>query len=241
MRINKVALKLISIAAILVLFAIPFSSYVIKTADPFKASKQDIDNTSINGYYNQSFNWNDCYGGFECASFKVPIDYNNLELGEFDIAVMKHVAATAIGNLIVNPGGPGGSGIDYVYSYASAFTSELIGSFNIIGFDPRGVGRSAPIDCLSDAETDEAYASIAYAQNDAELADFDAESRSFAEKCKSENKFLEFYSTANAARDMDILRKLLGDEKLNYLGKSYGTYMGTLYAKIFPKKLGALF
>ena len=151
---------------------------------------------------------------------------------------MKHQAPNAIGNLVVNPGGPGGSGVDYAYSYESAFTSAIQESFNIVGFDPRGVGRSTPIECLSDAETDEAYAASAYPENEAEIAQMRQESKAFAESCSKENKYLKFYSTANAARDMDILRALLGDAKLNFLGKSYGTYLGTLYAKLFPEKVG---
>lgn len=238
MRINKVAIKFLALAAALILFALPLSNLVIKSADPFKPSKVEIDSTSIAGYYNQNFNWNDCYGGFLCATYKVPIDYRNLDLGEFDIAVMKHEAPNAIGNLVVNPGGPGGSGIDYVYSYASAFTDTIQDSFNIVGFDPRGVGRSSPIECLSGAETDQAYSAGAYPENDSEIAQMREESKAFAESCSEENKYLEFYSTANAARDMDILRALLADAKLNFLGKSYGTYLGTLYAKFFPDKVG---
>ncbi len=238
MRINKVTLKFLSIASVLILLAIPFSSYVIKSANPFKPSSGKINATSISAYYGQNFKWNNCYGGFKCATFKVPIDYSNLELGEFDIAVMKHEASGAVGNLVVNPGGPGGSGIDYVYSYESAFTKAVNESFNIVGFDPRGVGRSAPIDCLSNSETDQAYASNSYPENGAEMAKLQADSQAFAKKCMAENKYLAFYSTANAARDMDILRELLGDTKLNFLGKSYGTYLGTLYAKNFPDRVG---
>jgi pimeloyl-ACP methyl ester carboxylesterase len=237
-RINKVTLRVIALSAVLVLLALPLSNLVVKSSDPFKPSKVKIDASSISGYYIQNFNWNDCYGGFLCATFKVPIDYDNLELGEFDIAVMKHQAPNAIGNLVVNPGGPGGSGVDYAYSYESAFTSAIQESFNIVGFDPRGVGRSTPIECLSDAETDEAYAASAYPENEAEIAQMRQESKAFAESCSKENKYLKFYSTANAARDMDILRALLGDAKLNFLGKSYGTYLGTLYAKLFPEKVG---
>lgn len=238
MRINKVTSKYLAVSIILVLLALSLANTAFRSSDPFKPSNQKIDRTSIDGYYKQSFNWLECYGGFECATFKVPIDYQDLELGEFDIAVMKHNAENAMGNLVVNPGGPGGSGIDYAYSYESAFTTAINESLNIVGFDPRGVGRSAPIDCLTDEETDAAYESSAYPANDAELAQLREESKAFAAQCSQENKYLAFYSTANAARDMDILRALLGDEKLNFLGKSYGTYLGTLYAKLFPNKVG---
>ena len=119
MRINKVTLKAVSIFAVLVIVAIPLSNLIINSADPFKPSNQKIDSSSLVNYYKQSLNWQDCFGGFKCATYKVPRDYSNLDAGEFDIAVMKHEAAGAIGNLVVNPGGPGGSGVDYAYSYES--------------------------------------------------------------------------------------------------------------------------
>ena len=238
MRINKVTLKAISIFAVLAIIAIPLSNLIIKSADPFKPSDKKIDSSSLENYYKQSINWQDCYGGFKCATYKVPRDYNNLDSGEFDIAVMKHQAESALGNLVVNPGGPGGSGVDYAYSYETAFTKAVYESFNIVGFDPRGVGRSSAIDCLTNDETDAAYAATSYPENEADLAQMQAENQNFAKKCKSNNEALQFYSTANAARDMDILRELLGDKELNFLGKSYGTYLGTLYAKFFPDKVG---
>ena len=148
MRINKVTLKLLSVSVIALLLAVTLANLFNQSNDPFKPGRQKLSPASIAGYYNQNFNWLDCYGGFKCATYKVPIDYENIELGEFDIAVMKHEAPNAIGNLVVNPGGPGGSGIDYAYSYADAFTQSVNEKFNIVGFDPRGVGRSAPIDCL---------------------------------------------------------------------------------------------
>jgi hypothetical protein len=136
-RINKVTLKFISIFAILVIIAIPVSNLIIRSAEPFKPSKQKIDTRSLINYYKQSINWQDCYGGFKCATFKVPRDYSNLNLGEFDIAVMKHETPGALGNLVVNPGGPGGSGVDYAYSFETAFTKAVYEKFNIVGFDPR--------------------------------------------------------------------------------------------------------
>lgn len=240
MRINKVALKLLSIGAVLALVAAPLANLIKRQSDPFKPSVSKIDRTSISGYYNQKINWNDCFGGFKCATYRVPIDYGNIKLGEFDIAVMKHLAPNSVGNLIINPGGPGGSGVDYTYSYSEVLTKKVVNNFNIVGFDPRGVARSAPIECLSDKETDESYSSNSYPETKAEFAQLRLESAEFAKSCSEKNKYLKFYSTANAARDMDILRALLGDKKLMFLGKSYGTYLGTLYAKLFPDKVGRL-
>ena len=218
MRINKVTLKVLSIFAVLAIVAIPLSNLIIKSADPFKPSAQKIDSSSLVNYYQQSINWQDCYGGFKCATYKVPRDYSNLNAGEFDIAVMKHEATGAVGNLVVNPGGPGGSGIDYVYSYESAFTKAINESFNIVGFDPRGVGRSAPIDCLSNSETDQAYASNSYPDNAAEMAKLQADSQAFAKKCKAENKYLAYYSTANATANWTI----------NFRGSSTATLANVL-------------
>jgi pimeloyl-ACP methyl ester carboxylesterase len=173
----------------------------------------------------------------------VPIDYADLTVGTFELSVLRYKAQdqkNRIGSLIVNPGGPGGSGVDYAYNAEFIFDPDVLDRFDIVGFDPRGVDRSEPIKCLNDAETDASYAADAKPDNDAELAAAIADAKDFIDKCQSANKYLNHYSTAEAARDMDILRAALGDEKLNYLGKSYGTYLGTLYAQFFPDKVGRM-
>ena len=242
MRINKVTLRVLAVLGILILLAIPVtnfvSNFISRTNDPFVAPKSQVTTNSIESFYNQELNWRSCYDQFQCSSFSVPIDYQNPKLGKFKIAVMRHLAPNALGNLVINPGGPGGSGVDYVYAYKEAFTSTIRDNFNLIGFDPRGVSRSSPIKCLTNAQTDQSYAESSYPENDSELAKIKSDSEAYAKNCLKNNKYLAYYGTVNAARDMDILRQLLGDGKLNYLGKSYGTYMGTLYAKLFPNKVG---
>jgi pimeloyl-ACP methyl ester carboxylesterase len=237
-RINKVTSKFWVISVVLVLVAASLTGLIFRATDPFKAPAKVVAAKSISDFYEQELDWRNCYGKFECTKFQVPIDYENLELGTFDIAVLKRATSSAIGNLVINPGGPGGSGVDYAYSYEQVFTPEIIKNFNIVGFDPRGVSRSAPIECLSDSQTDDAYAASAYPESDAELEKLRQESAQYAKSCINENRNLKFYGTANAARDMDILRALLGDQKLNFLGKSYGTYLATLYAQLFPEKVG---
>ena len=194
-------------------------------------------------YENQKLDWSTCYDNFECTDLRVPIDYADLKVGTFKISVLRYKARyqkNRIGSLIVNPGGPGGSGVDYAYNAEFIFDPEVLDRFDIVGFDPRGVDRSAPIKCLNDAEADASYAADAKPDNEAELTAAMADAKDFIDKCQSANKYLSHYSTAEAARDMDILRAALGDKKLNYLGKSYGTYLGTLYAQFFPDKVGRM-
>ena len=194
-------------------------------------------------YESQKLDWSTCYEDFECTDLLVPIDYADLTVGTFKLSVLRYKAQdqkNRIGSLIVNPGGPGGSGVDYAYNAEYIFDPDVLDRFDIVGFDPRGVDRSAPIKCLNDEETDASYAADAKPDNDAELAEAMADAKDFIDKCQSANKYLTHYSTAESARDMDILRAALGDKKLNYLGKSYGTYLGTLYAQFFPDKVGRM-
>jgi pimeloyl-ACP methyl ester carboxylesterase len=128
--------------------------------------------------------------------------------------------------------------VDYAYNAEYIFDPELTDRYDIVGFDPRGVARSVPITCFNDAETDANYAADSKPDNATEFREAVSESKKFIEKCQKKNEHLTSFSTANAARDMDILRAALGEEKLNYLGKSYGTYMGALYATLFPNNIG---
>jgi pimeloyl-ACP methyl ester carboxylesterase len=197
--------------------------------------------SSLDDYYSQSAKWDTCYDTFECLTYDVPIDYSDLNVGTFQISALRYPAQdrkNRIGSLIVNPGGPGASGVDYAYNAEYIFDPDLTDRYDIVGFDPRGVSRSAPITCFNDQETDANYASDSKPDNSAEFKAAVAESKKFIQKCFNKNQHLESFSTANAARDMDILRALVGDKKLNYMGKSYGTYMGALYATLFPNNIG---
>jgi pimeloyl-ACP methyl ester carboxylesterase len=194
-------------------------------------------------YENQKLDWENCYDDFECTDLLVPINYADLSVGTFELSVLRYKAQdpkNRIGSLIVNPGGPGGSGVDYAYNAEYIFDPDVLDRFDIVGFDPRGVDRSAPINCFNDAETDASYAADAKPDNEDELTAAMADAKDFIDKCQSSNEYLTHYSTAESARDMDILRAALGDNKLNYLGKSYGTYLGTLYAQFFPDKVGRM-
>jgi len=209
------------------------------------ASKVAIEKplSDLAAYENQILDWSTCYDDFDCTDLRVPINYADLTVGTFKIAVLRYKAqdqAKRIGSLIVNPGGPGGSGVDYAYNAEYVFDPDVLDRYDIVGFDPRGVNRSAPIECLTDEETDASYASDAKPDTQEELDKALADSQDFINKCQDANEFLNHYSTAEAARDMDILRAALGDKKLNFFGKSYGTYLGTLYAQFFPEKVGRM-
>jgi pimeloyl-ACP methyl ester carboxylesterase len=223
--------KIAALATALALVALSFTAYT--------QSQPDYPKT-LAGYYAQEINWQSCNQDFKCATLAVPIDYTKLSAGTFEIALLKYEARTSkkLGSLIVNPGGPGGSGVDYAYAAEYIFSPAILDRYDIVGFDPRGVSRSAPIRCLNDKELDANNNSDSKPDNEKEFQQILTDTKKYVEICKDKNKHLTSYSTANVARDMDILREALGDKQLNYMGKSYGTYLGTLYAHFFPEKIG---
>ena len=198
--------------------------------------------TNLAAYYAQQLQWQSCYENYQCADLLVPIDYTELKTGTFTISVLKYptTGEKKLGSLIVNPGGPGGSGVDYAYAAGYLFSPAILNAYDIVGFDPRGVSRSEPIVCVSDKELDANYASDSKPDNEQEFTRTLIESKKFIQQCEEKNKYLTSFSTANAARDMDILRQAVGDKQLNYMGKSYGTFLGTLYAQFFPDKVGRM-
>ena len=197
--------------------------------------------SSLAQYQSQELKWRDCYGNYQCSNLLVPINYADLSVGAFSLALLRYQALDQdrrIGSLVVNPGGPGASGVTYAYNAENIVSNEILERFDIVGFDPRGVGDSAAIKCLNDSETDASFASDSKPDNETEFALFISDVRDYFAKCAENTKYLNDYSTLNSARDLEILRLVLGDQKLNYLGKSYGTYLGTLYAELFPESVG---
>ena len=202
--------------------------------------------TNLESFYSQELVWKDCKDDkkFQCAEIQVPVDYQNPGEASLTLALKKLPAkqsSNKVGSLLINPGGPGGSGTDYVTYAEDAFGKRLMDSFDIIGFDPRGVALSTPLDCLTDQEVDEFIAFDGTPDNDEELKASLEISINLANSCESiANNLIAHVGTQEAARDMDIIRELVGDEKLNFLGASYGTYLGGMYAEIFPDKVGRL-
>jgi pimeloyl-ACP methyl ester carboxylesterase len=196
----------------------------------------------LDGYYAQQLEWSGCNDGFECATFNVTIDYANPADGALQISAIRKLASgKALGSLVLNPGGPGGSGIEYT-TYADYVVSDTLReNFDIVGFDPRGVGKSTPVECLSDKQTDEYIALDGTPDNQSEVEQLQSMAELFAQTCATNSPDIyKFLDTISAARDIDILRALLGDKKLNWLGKSYGTFLGATYADLFPTKVGRM-
>ena len=182
---------------------------------------------------------------FDCATVRVPQDWANPSSGPtFDIALVRGRSVAQrdrVGSLLVNPGGPGASGLDYAVYRSTHLPAEITRRFDIVGFDPRGVGKSSPVKCFTDADLD---ANFAADPDPVTAADFSASvalSRRLAQACGDKyGDRLRFYSTEQTARDMDAIRAAIGDPKLTYLGYSYGTLLGAVYAQLYPKNVRAL-
>ncbi|MET8325134.1 alpha/beta hydrolase [Streptomyces sp. NPDC005181] len=197
-------------------------------------------------YYTQHLTWRGCgVSGFQCATMKAPLDYAKPGAGDIKLAVSRKKATgpgKRIGSLLVNPGGPGGSAIGYLQSYAGVgYPAPVRARYDMVAIDPRGVARSEPVECLTGPQMD-AYTQVDQTPDDAaEVAELSDSFQQFADGCKQRSgKILPHVSTIETARDMDILRSLLGDEKLTYVGASYGTFLGATYAELFPARTGRL-
>jgi pimeloyl-ACP methyl ester carboxylesterase len=194
--------------------------------------------------------WRPCGPGlerFDCATVAVPLDYDDPAGPTTTLALTRLPAsdpARRIGTLFVNPGGPGGSGVDIVQQAADVLvTAEVRARFDLLGFDPRGVGRSDPATCFPREDQEIAFMAddLIFPVGSAQERRFTADRRSLARSCAatSPDRF-SHGSTANVARDLDLLRRAVGDTRLNYLGYSYGTFLGATYAALFPDRIRAM-
>jgi pimeloyl-ACP methyl ester carboxylesterase len=198
-------------------------------------------------YYSQQLAWRDCESasgapGFQCARLTVPVDYAD-PTGATTYLQLTRLPASGpgdrVGSLVVNPGGPGASGVEYA-GYASAVLSQTVTArYDVVGFDPRGVGASDPVTCLTDKQTDAFLAADASPDTQAERDRLIALSRALARRCAERDpQLVAHMGTVDVARDLDVLRAALGDDRLHYLGKSYGTFLGAVYAEFFPGRVG---
>ncbi len=223
------------------------------TPQPTTASPTP-DPKALEKFAEQKLAWGACASlkdkAFDCAKLTVPLDYLKPDGETLSIGVLRHKAKKAdqrIGSLVVNPGGPGGSGVSAAARIAKSLpAATLAGRFDIVGFDPRGVGTSDPkLMCLTDAERDADRAEDSESDTTPSgIANQLTEARAYAAKCAERTKhgkeLLANIGTRDVVRDLDVLRSVLGDEKLTYLGFSYGTQIGTAYAEAYPDKVRAL-
>jgi pimeloyl-ACP methyl ester carboxylesterase len=214
------------------------------TADPTTpGSAEDPDPNEGEGEGDgATIEWSDCgtAAGFECGTLVVPLDYEDPEAGTMDLAVTRHRAEDPdrrIGVLLLNPGGPGASAVALAQGWPRA--GELGDRFDIVGFDPRGVGGSSPLDCHTHLQ--DIYDADPTIDSDADRSEFLDASEAFVDECQQRHgDVLPFLGTTNVARDMDEVRKALGEEQINYLGYSYGTSLGQEYARLFPTNVRAM-
>ena len=182
--------------------------------------------------------------GAQCGMLSVPVDYAKPEGDVAQIALIR-IPATGrkIGSLVVNPGGPGKSGNEAAASMVGLLPASVREKFDLVGFDPRGVAGSRPdVWCNSDADNDRLRAESQVDYSEAGVADIEQETKDFVQRCvdKMGDEYLANIGTVNVAKDLDAIRRELGDDKLNYLGYSYGTRIGAFYAEEFPDKIRAM-
>jgi len=187
--------------------------------------------------------WEDCPSGpFECASYDVPLDYSRPDGDTITLAVRRLPAGDPdqrIGVLFANPGGPGGSAIELLSAWARTLPSELRDRFDVVLFDPRGVGLSSPLLCHDNIQ--ELIGLNPYPDTDEEWAEIMDAIRRFTQRCAEVGgPLLPHLGTRNAARDMDRLREAMGEDKITYFGYSYGTTLGQVYADLFPDRVRAM-
>jgi pimeloyl-ACP methyl ester carboxylesterase len=194
--------------------------------------------------YSQKISWRDCGNGFQCGNIRVPLDYAHPAGPSLTLAVIRLPAegGQRRGSLVLNPGGPGGSGVEFARGSARQFGADLRRNFDIVGFDPRGVGQSRqPIRCLTGKQLDRFFEADTSPESPTELNPLVDVSKMWADECKTHiPTLLPHVATKDAAHDMDVLRAALGDQGLTYYGASYGTYLGAYYAQEFPKHVRAL-
>jgi pimeloyl-ACP methyl ester carboxylesterase len=239
------------VVALAIAVALPLSGcvswFLPPTASSTSTPTGEAVPAELEPFYAQVLTWTSCQGGMQCSTAKAPLDWDDPGAGEIELALIRKPATTGnrLGSLLVNPGGPGGSGYDFIKdSVDYATDARLQSSFDIVGFDPRGVNRSTPVTCYEDPAELDSYLYDLYPGtpgSDEWLAAASATMTAFGERClELTGTLLGEVDTPSAARDLDMLRAALGDDELNYLGYSYGTLLGQVYAELFPAKTGRL-
>jgi len=186
--------------------------------------------------------WHPCASGYRCASLAVPVDYADPQEGTLKLALIELPATGrhVVGDLVMNPGGPGASGLEFLQEVS--FPAGLRASFNLVSFDPRGVGQSDPVTCVGAAGIRSLVSLNPDPKTPAQVATVVRATQAFDQACAKHTsaQLLRNVSTLDEARDLDRIRAALGQPKLDYLGLSYGTYLGELYAEQYPTHVRAM-
>lgn len=193
-------------------------------------------------FYRQQVSWASCGDGFQCAKVTAPIDWADPAGATIQLAVKRLPASgKKIGSMLVNPGGPGVSGLGFVDQARDQFGKPVREAFDVVGWDPRGVGQSAPVDCYTPAQVDRYVSVDATPDTPAEVAALEAAARDLGDACvRKVGPLVGHVDTLSTVKDMDLLRAVVGDLQLSYYGASYGTFLGAWYAQEFPWRVGRL-
>lgn len=188
--------------------------------------------------------WTACDRPLQCTTIEVPLDYDDPTGPQIELAMIRLPAsdpARRIGSLFLNPGGPGGSGVEFVREAGTLlFTKAVRSRFDLVGFDPRGIGSSTPLTCFGSASDVVAQPRV-FPTTGRQQRTFFANDEAYAAKCLANaGPVIDHMSTANVARDLDLMREAVGDDRLTYVGYSYGTQLGATYANLFPNRMRAV-
>ncbi|AQZ64352.1 probable exported protease [[Actinomadura] parvosata subsp. kistnae] len=197
----------------------------------------------LDSYYGQRPAWSGCGNGYECAKLAVPLDYSKPGGKRIKISMVRLPATgPKIGSIVLNFGGPGGSGVDSLKASKDVVSADIRKRFDVVSFDPRGVGASSPVRCFGTLDLDAYFALDPTPDTKAEVKKAESWDQAFAKYCakNSGKELLAHVGTADSARDMDVMRAALGDRRLTYLGFSYGTYLGAVYADLFPTRIRSM-
>ncbi|WP_162605337.1 alpha/beta hydrolase [Jiangella ureilytica] len=216
---------------------------MVATAMPASADARSPSAVDTSGH--RQVGWTACGPRLECASVPVPLDWDRPSGATISLSVIRHLASDPeerIGSLFFNPGGPGGSGVGAVAERGDSLDALTQGRFDIVGWDIRGSGGSAPVSCFDDAAARAGFwEGLPVPTTGAEERRYFAKTVALAHRCGELNgDLLAHISTVDTARDLDHLRRLVGDQRLSYLGESYGTHIGQTYANLFPNRVRAM-
>ncbi len=243
--VNRVQATASAICALLALSAVasaaPAAS-AVPSDQPAVASRAAYP-PELAAYYTQALDWSRCAQGLDCAWLTVPLDYATPAGPTIRLRISRVTAsgpaAQRQGSLVVNPGGPGASGLDFPAYVAAAVAPKVATQFDIVGFDTRGVGQSIPVTCMTGRQTTTWLRADGSPDTAAEERRLMSLAARLAQGCLDRSPAIARHlGSDDTVRDMDILRQAIGDERLNFLGYSYGTFLGTLYAEAFPATVG---